>query len=75
MKPTVLILLILGAAVTLLSLPLLGFAVLGFIGILADVGPAENRQIGFGFLKLGLPVLAVGLTLCIAAAWAHTRRR
>ncbi len=49
----------------LISLPLLGFAVLGFLGILADVSSAENREIGVGFLYLGLPPLIGGVGMCL----------
>ncbi len=44
----------------LISLPLVGFAALGFMGILADVSVAENREFGLGFLYMGLPFLVGG---------------
>ena len=38
-----------------ISLPLLGFAALGYLGILADVGPDENQALGNRALFVGLP--------------------
>ena len=55
----------LGVIGILLSLPLLGFAALGYLGILADVGPAENRQLGIQLLTWGLPALICGVVLCV----------
>jgi len=55
----------LGVIGILISLPLLGFATLGYLGILADVGPAENRQLGISLLTWGLPALICGVVLCM----------
>lgn len=55
----------LGVIGILLSLPLLGLAALGYLGILADVGPAENRQLGIQLLTWGLPALICGVVLCV----------
>lgn len=57
------ILVALGAFGILISLPLLGFAVLGFLGVLADVSPGENREMGLQLLFLGLPPLIGGVIL------------
>jgi len=54
----------LGVFGILISLPLLGFAALGYLGVLADVGPTENRKIGIQLLSLGLPPLICGVGLC-----------
>ena len=70
-------LLALGVIGILISLPLLGFAALGYNGILADVGPTENRAMGIQALSLGLPPLICGVVLCVlgllAFAWKHRR--
>lgn len=70
-------LLTLGVIGILISLPLLGFAALGFLGILADVGPIENREMGIQALTLGLPPLICGVVLCVLGfrvlAWNHRR--
>lgn len=60
------LLLALGAVGILLSVPLLGFSALGFLGILADVGPAENQEMGIQSLLLGLLPLIGGLLMCVA---------
>ncbi|QDU24325.1 hypothetical protein ETAA1_63390 [Urbifossiella limnaea] len=70
-------LLALGATGLLISLPLLGFAALGYLGILADVGPDENRAIGIHALSLGLPAVICGVVLCVlglrTVAWNRRR--
>lgn len=70
-------LLALGVIGILISVPLLGFAALGFLGVLADVGPAENRQMGVQLLTLGLPPLICGVVLCVLGlvALARNHRR
>lgn len=71
------LLLALGVAGLLISLPLLGFAALGYLGILADVGPNENRAIGTQSLSLGIPVLICSVLLCVFGllSFAWNRRR
>jgi hypothetical protein len=70
-------LLALGVLGIVISLPLLGFAALGFLGILADMGPNENRALGIQAVYLGLPPLIGGVVLCvlglIAFAWNRQR--
>ena len=66
-------LLALGVIGILISLPLLGFAALGFLGILADVGPDENREMGIQLLSLGLPPLICGVVLCVPGLVAFAR--
>jgi hypothetical protein len=70
-------LLALGVFGILISLPLLGFAALGFLGILADVGPSENREMGLQLLSLGLLPLICGVVLCVLGlvAFARNHRR
>jgi len=72
------ILLALGVISIFISLLLLGFAALGFLGILADVGPTENREMGIQSLFLGLPALIGGVVLCalgfLARAWEKRGR-
>jgi hypothetical protein len=63
----------LGVIGILISLPLLGFAALGFLGILADVGPAENREMGIESLFWGLPPLICGVVLCVLGLVAFAR--
>ena len=48
--------------------------VLGFLGALADVGPEENRKIGFGFLRFGLPWFGGGAVLCVTRFLANRRK-
>ncbi len=67
-------LLALGMIGVLISLPLLGFAALGFLGILADVGPNENRELGIQLLIFGLPALIGGVVLCAFGLRAHASR-
>ena len=67
------ILLAVGALGILMSLPLLGFAVLGYLGVLADVGPADNQKMGFQLLSLGAPLLISGLVLCLLGLFAFAR--
>lgn len=67
------ILLALGVIGILISLPLLGFAALGFLGVLADVGPTENREMGIQLLSWGLPPLICGVVLCVLGLVAFAR--
>lgn len=69
------ILLALGVISIVMSLPLLGFAALGFIGILADVGPNENRALGIQAVCLGLPPLIGGVVFCVLGLLAFARNR
>ena len=65
MHPVRLILIVFGLVVSGISLLPLGFAVLGLLGILADVGPAENWQMGVTLLGYGLPIAFVGIASCV----------
>lgn len=67
------VMLALGAIATLISLPLLGFAALGFLGILADVSTTENRGFGLQLLSIGLPPLLCGVVLCAIGLLAMKR--
>jgi hypothetical protein len=66
-------LLALGVIGILISLPFLGFAALGSLGILADVGPTENREMGTQSFSLGLPPLIGGVVLCVLGLLALSR--
>jgi hypothetical protein len=70
-------LLALGVLGIVISLPILGFAALGFLGILADIGPNENRALGIQAVYLALPFLIGGAMFCALAllAFAGNRRR
>lgn len=53
-----------------LSMPCILFGLLGLLGIAADVGTPENRQIGLGSLRLaaiplGLSVVALVVALVV----------
>ena len=58
---------VIGGVAALIACPLIGFAVLGFFGILADVSVAENRQFGLMFLGYATP-FAVTAAICLLAA-------
>jgi len=66
-----------GVVGILISLPVLGLAALGYLGALADVGPAQNRIMGLQLLSLGLPLLIGGVVSCVlglrALAWSRRR--
>ncbi|ODA33362.1 hypothetical protein A6X21_18890 [Planctopirus hydrillae] len=61
----------LGMISLLISLLPLGFAALGFLGILADIGPGENRKMGIQLLTWGLPPFIGGIVLCALGLLAH----
>jgi hypothetical protein len=68
------ILLALGVIGVLISLPFLGFAALGHLGILADAGPAENHAMGVQALSFGLPPLICGVALSMLGLPLIARR-
>ncbi|MEZ6068113.1 MAG: hypothetical protein R3B90_20910 [Planctomycetaceae bacterium] len=68
-------LLALGVIALLAAIPLFGFAALGLLGILADVGNDENREIGLQALSMGLPALVSGLVLCAGGLWTLAKNR
>jgi hypothetical protein len=70
-----LMLLTLGVIFILISLAFLGFAALGYFEILADVGPAENREMCIQLLWLGLPTLLCGMVLCTLAVVVFVRNQ
>jgi hypothetical protein len=69
-----LIVLALGLVSILLSLPLFGFAGLGYLGVLADVSYAENRAMGAQLLYLGLAPSIGGMVLCVLGLLALPRK-
>lgn len=60
---------LLGLLAAGLSLLPIGLGMLGLLGIVADVSPAENRQIGLGFLAIGLPAFMVGALLLLGGSF------
>lgn len=53
----------------LASTPCMFFGLLGLLGVVADVGDAENRKIGLGFLGYSLIPLGIGVVaLCVSLA-------
>lgn len=67
-------LLALGAIGIVISLPLLGLAALGYLGVLADVGPAENRAMGMKAFAWGLPPLVFGVVSGVLGLLTGDRR-
>ena len=58
----------------MLSMPCVFGGLLGLLGILADVGPAENRQMGLQSLRLAvLPLGLSGVVLVIALVVRRSR--
>jgi len=69
------VLLWVSAGFFLLSMPCLFLGVLGLFGIVADVGPQENRDIGFGFLRVALVPLGIATLLLVVALTARRSKR
>ena len=59
---------IVGLALVGLALLPIGLGILGFLGVLADVGPAENRQMGLQLMAFGLVPLLGGAVLLVAGS-------
>lgn len=58
------------------SLPCVFLGILGLVGIVADVSPAENRQFGWQFLRLALIPGVLGVvTLMVALLFRRGSRR
>ncbi len=75
MRTVRIVVLLLGLCGLLIAMPLLGFAALGWLGVLADVSPAENRGYSVQLITLGIPPLVVGAALCLVALLAFPRAR
>lgn len=60
------VLIAIAAGFFLLSTPCLFGGVLGLNGVLADVGPAENRQIGYQAFLIATVPLGIGLLVLVA---------
>jgi hypothetical protein len=58
------VLFVLGGLGILISLPVLGLAALGGLGVLADTGTADNRRMALQLVSWGLPPLIGGMALC-----------
>ncbi len=62
--------------VFVLSLCCSSLSLLGFFGVMADVGPDENRQMGFQILRLtALPLILSAAALTVALAFGRSRPR
>ncbi len=61
MKVLRIVLLAIGISLAMPALLLVLVATLGFAGILADVGPAENRAMGWQALTYAAPFVAISL--------------
>ncbi len=66
--------LVLGVFGILISLPFFGIAALGCLGILADIGPNENLQIGIQAFLSGLFPLICGLVLFAYGLLGRSRK-
>lgn len=60
------VLIAISAALFVLSMPCLFGGVLGLLGVLADVGPTENRQRGEQFLRYAAYPTGAGVLVLIA---------
>lgn len=60
--------------VLLLSLSCMSLSLLAFLGILADVGPTENQQMGVQIIRLtALPVILSAAAITVALASGRSR--
>ena len=59
------LLVIVGVTAVVLSSPFVGLGGLGLLGVVADVSPAENRQFGWMFLRMGLPWFIGGMLVAV----------
>ena len=69
------VLLAIAAVFFLLSTPCLLGGVLGLLGVLADVGTAENRQMGHQILRMALYPLGLGLLVLVVGLLVLRSRR
>ncbi|MDX2147431.1 MAG: hypothetical protein SFZ23_07895 [Planctomycetota bacterium] len=60
------VLVAIAAGLFLLSTPCLFGGVLGVLGILADVGPKENQQIGHQAFRIAMYPLGIGMVMLLA---------
>jgi hypothetical protein len=65
--PWKIVLLCAAGACFLLAAPCVFLGVLGLLGVVADVSPAENRQFGMQFLRLATIPLGVGAVILLVA--------
>ncbi len=69
------VLFVLGGLGILISLPVLGLAALGGLGVLADTGTADNRRMALQLVSWGLPPFIVGVALCGCGFVVFARNR
>ena len=69
------VLLAIAAVFFLLSTPCLLGGVLGLLGVLADVGTAENQQMGYQILRMALYPLGLGLLVLVVGLLVLRSRR
>ncbi|MFG0305515.1 MAG: hypothetical protein ACF8Q5_04800 [Phycisphaerales bacterium JB040] len=63
-----------GVVFLVLSLACVFFGVLGLLGVVADVGPHENRVYGWRLLRYALiPLTLAGIAFAIALATRRSR--
>ena len=67
MKTLKIIFLSLATGSSLLAVICIAFGILGLIGILADVSPAENKEFGIQFLSYSIPFIATSLISALLA--------
>ena len=65
MKSLKITLLIVGILALLFAMLMAAAGTLGFAGILADVGPEENRKMGFGALSIAAISVSVSIGLFV----------
>ena len=77
MRLVSLIVIALGLISIAIAMLLFGLSALGHLGILADVGPTENRAMSMQFFSLAFPALAVGAVVLglglLLLVWSRRR--
>lgn len=63
-----------GGLVTAFGFLCFGISMLGFLGVLADVGPRENYRMGQSVLAFSIPFFSSGGMLLIGALLLHQKQ-
>lgn len=63
-----------GGLVTAFGFLCFGISMLGFLGVLADVGPRENYRMGQSVLVFSIPFFSSGGMLLIGALLLHQKQ-